>query len=312
MVLTEKNNVALKIPQTTDKTKQEVYNGISQYYISQGYTPKQVNSMFVKHKKNIDEKIKRILQKLNKDIGVVPPVFAIRHILKYFKKLHQHHKRKHKNFDDGENFQMYCESCQNYDESQDINGFTTLEEHFENFTDGVVDVAENFLGLGKRAKERKQARQEKRLSRIRGRQELREARIQAKIEGLKPKPTLEAQQQADQVNQLQSQVQPSAQPVTPQQTPSAQTASADQGGQEQLYKTLPMPGEEQAQQQPQSTGETLGFPTGTDTGTEGKENEQEVAEITKETEKPKSNKMIIYVVIAVALLGAWYLMKRKK
>jgi len=200
-----------------------------------------------------------------------------------------------------------CEKCnpvERYDASADVNAPLSLEEHFENFTDTVAEVTENFLGLGKKAKakrvarqerkkERQETRQEKRISRIKTRQNIRETkagalkdRLTIANEGLGLQNEVikqQAQTQADQVNQLASQVQPDAKPISASQTPTASESSAP------LYQTLP-----DAQEAPQEAG------TETAKGIEA-----------PTTETPKKSKTMVYIIIAVAVIGAYYLMKKK-
>lgn len=204
--------------------------------------------------------------------------------------------------------------AQNYDPSLDVNGPSTLEEHFENFADGVAEVAENFLGLGKRAKQRKQERHEVKTMKKLAKVDIKKARaerirLKGQAEANRPSlieqqqiknagDNLQAQQQADQVNQLASQVQPASQPVSPAQVPQA----SGSGTSEQLYKTLPMTtGTAEAPQE---------APAQPQTGTEQEETAKGEATTTA-PEAPKKNKMLIYIVIAVAIIGVWYLMKKK-
>jgi hypothetical protein len=201
-----------------------------------------------------------------------------------------------------------------------------LEEHFENFADSVVETAENFLGLGKKAKQKREARQErrserqearneKRISRIKGRQQIREAKageIQGQAEeNIKQAQiktaSLQAQQQADQTNQLASQLQPTAQPITPSQTPQG---SGDSGG---LYKTLP-------EYTPPTDSGLSGMSAGSTGGDFALEQEQpEEAKGTgakgteaKVIEEPKKkSNVVLYLVIVAVVIGAYYFMKKK-
>ena len=191
-----------------------------------------------------------------------------------------------------------------------------LEEHFENFADSVVEVAENFL-RGKKGRERrdkrierkearKDARQEKRISRIKGREDIRQEKV--KQEQLRTE-SLQAKQQADQTNQLASQVQPTSQPVSPSQVPQG---TQDSSGGGQLYKTLP------DYQPPMDSGLT-GMSGGSGGGDFALEPEQPKEETSKGTEatkveeqpvKKKSN-VVLYLVIVAVVIGAVYLMKKK-
>lgn len=229
-------------------------------------------------------------------------------ILNDKKKHHKHHS---------ENCDCHPRKYQRYDSETHI---VPLEEHFENFADSVVEVAENFL-RGKKGKERqakrierkeqrKDVRQEKRISRIQTRQGIRENKLtkltdadaqQKAIADQK----LQASQQADQVNQLQSQVQPTAQPVSSSMVPQG---SGDTGGQ---YQTLP------EYTPPTTSGLTgmSGGSGGSDFALEQEQPEEATAKVTdtkgpEEQPKKKSN-AVLYIVIVAVVIGAIYLMKKK-
>lgn len=185
---------------------------------------------------------------------------------------------------------------------------TPLEEHFENFAGYVGDVAESFLGLGKKARERKQARQERRISRIKGGQAVTEAKQKAKIAQLEAQTaqsqstTLQAQQQAEQTNQLTKQVTPGASPVTPAQTPQGAGTSNDLD--KPSYATLPMT---------EGGMGSIGSVGSLDTeqAPEAKESKGTEAKPIETAPAKKSNKTI-YIVVAVVLVVAVYLYMRKK
>jgi len=193
-----------------------------------------------------------------------------------------HHKGKHS--------QRFDDQSEPY--------ITPLEEHFENFADSIVDTAENFLGLGKKAKvkrqarqerkvERQEARQEKRISRLKTRQSIRESKI----------PSLQAEQQADTTNQLSSQVTPTSKPISAGQTPMAQDSSGS------LYQTLP------DYQPPASSGLT-GMSGGSGSITE--EPLPEEAKGTEEVKTPeKKSKVVMYLVIVAVIVGGYFLIKKK-
>lgn len=202
----------------------------------------------------------------------------------------------------------YDPDAPTYDPELDVNGFT-LEDAVSEFGEVIAETAENFLGMGKKAKvkrqarqtrrkERQEARQEKRISRIKGRQAVREARAEGKIReaGLKGQaPTLEAEQQADQVNQLQSAVQPSAARVSAAQVPSSTGADMAPPS----FATLDMPGAEPAQEQaPQEQAPEL-------TG------KGQAAEIDKAVPAKGKNKTL-FLIIGIAALGAIVYFMRKK
>jgi len=253
-------------------------------------------------------------------------------------------KRRMNNYDDqAENFVIdtqfnYNNEAENFDDEAPTFSGMTLEENFENFGEAVVETAENFIplvaGLVARKKykaspvgqarqqakiERIQARQEKRLSRIKGGQAVREARQQQKVEGALASirnlnAPLEAEQQAQQVNQLQSQVQPEARAVMPQQVPQG-------GGQDSTpsFATLPMPSDNKA------------FPTGL-TGMSGgsmdslqeqpteatpqtetqKAAIEKIKEATTEAPKKKKNNVLFIGVALAVVVGAIYFLRKKK
>jgi SHS2 domain-containing protein len=196
---------------------------------------------------------------------------------------------------------------QRFDDGAETPRATTLEEHFENFADGVAEVTENFLGLGKKAKvkrearkerkvERQEARQEKRISRIKTRQNIRETKANAlgqKLslanEGLNIKnQLLQAQTQADTTNQLAQAVQPNATPVSASETPTGNDILQQARTQ---YAQAQEQAPEQAQEQAtEETGKGIEAPT---------------------TEAPKKSNTMIYIIIAVAVIGAYFLMKKK-
>lgn len=206
-----------------------------------------------------------------------------------------------------------CKKCSNRPQRFDgteTTRPTTLEEHFENFADGVAEVTENFLGLGKKAKvkrearkerkvERQEARQEKRISRIKTRQNIRETKANALGEklslanqGLNIKnQLLQAQTQADNVNQLAQAVQPTATPVTAMETPTGNDVL-------QQARTQYAQPQEQAQEQEQ------GIEQATEQTAKG-------TEAPTTTEAPKKSNTMIYIIIAVAVVGAYFLMKKK-
>jgi hypothetical protein len=198
---------------------------------------------------------------------------------------------------------------ENYDDENRFDNASTLEEHFENFGEAIGDVAENFLRskAGKqRAKARKEARQEKRISRIKGRQTLREKRIESKIKALESAPVIkeQAETQAQQVNQLASAVQPQSAPISAVETPTGSGYNAP------LYQTLPM------NEAPTPSGLT-GMGGGSMGAEEGAEQEapqtatgKEIAPI--ESPKKKSSKTLYLIIGAVAIAGVIYFMRKKK
>ena len=190
--------------------------------------------------------------------------------------------------------------------------YTTLEEHFENFGEMA---AENFaqFGLIRRAlstkkerarqAERQAARQQKKMTRITGKEAIIKAKQEAKLSSIAAGTAAEAQ--AATTNQLASQVTPTAAPISSAQSPMAASSEGAPS-----YATLPMPsGEPSAQgggglqsafgQKPMNTEE--------ETPTE----ETATPETVKEATKPKMN-MTLYIIIAVVVLGgAYFLMKKK-
>ena len=192
-----------------------------------------------------------------------------------------------------------------YDPSADINSFTpsTLEEAAAEFGEMI---AENFLGMGKKAKvkrearqerkkERQEARQEKRISRIKGRQAIREARAQGIISKEGPQPTdtkEQAQAQADQVNQLAKAVQPTAAPVSASQVPSASTEGAP------TYATLDMPTGQEAPQELETTEQAP-------------EAKAQAAEIEKAVPTKKSNKTTFLIIGVLVVAAIIYFMRKK-
>ena len=187
--------------------------------------------------------------------------------------------------------------------------YTTLEEHFENFG----EVAENYI-FGKKRKarmeERKAARQEKKITRIKGAQDIKTAKQTAKISASNLATSLAASQQADTTNQLASQVTPAAAPITAAQTQMA--ASSQEGA--PSYATLPMPSE-----QPTAKGLQGAFgqnPMSTDEQpTTEEETPTEAAKTTPEAVKEATGtkkNITLYIIIAVVVLGgAYFLMKKK-
>jgi len=208
------------------------------------------------------------------------------------------------------------------DENNTFENASTLEEHFENFGEAFHDATENFLPLiplavlkatqtkaGKaRRKARQEARQEKRLSRIRGSQKVREAKQAQQIKALESAPETkeQAETQALQVNTLQKAVQPNSAPISAVETP---TGSGS--GSEQLYKTLPMGNE--GTQQSGLTGMSAGS-TGTEEGAEQGAPETATSEKLTPAESPKkkSSKTLYLIIGAVAVVGIYFFMKKKK
>ena len=200
---------------------------------------------------------------------------------------------------------------ENFDDENRFDNASTLEEHFENFGEAIGDVAENFLRskAGKqRAKARKEARQEKRISRIKGRQTLREARVSSKLKQLESAPVVkeQAETQAQQVNQLASAVQPQSAPISAVETPTGSGISNAP-----LYQTLPMN---------EATQSGLTGMSGGSMGTEeGAEQEAQTPETTTgkelapiESTKKKTSKTIYLIIGAVAIAGVIYFMRKRK
>lgn len=190
--------------------------------------------------------------------------------------------------------------------------YTTLEEHFENFG----EMAESFLGMGKKAQARKQQRQDVRTLKKMAKVDIKKARAeaiktksQAKLEAAQRPSILAASQQADTTNQLASQVTPAAAPISYAQTP---MAASQEGA--PSYATLPMPSE-----QPTAKGLQGAFgqnPMSTDEQpTEEEETPTEAAKTTPEAVKEATGtkkNITLYIIIAVVVLGgAYFLMKKK-
>lgn len=239
------------------------------------------------------------------------------------------------NYDDDPTFN-YDPDAPTFDPDAPTFSGLTLEENFENFGEAVVETAENFLpvfaglvgrkvvkdykksAVGQARQQNKleriQARQERRLSRIQGGQAVTEAKQRAKVEGSLStirnlNAPMEALQQAQQVNQLQSQVQPDARAVAPSQVPQAGETSGP------LYQTLPMGGEAPA---PFPTGLT-GMGAGsmdtlpTEETPELTKKIEAVAEAVKTPEAPKKKSNVLFIAVALAVvIGAVYFLRKKK
>lgn len=198
----------------------------------------------------------------------------------------------------------------NFDDENRFDNASTLEEHFENFGEAIGEVAENFL-RGKTARkqakqrkaERQQARQEKRISRIKGRQTLREGRVESKLKALESAPVVkeQAENQALQVNQLASAVQPQSAPISAIDTPTGSGMSSAP-----LYQTLPMNEGGLTGMSAGSTGAEEGAEQGAPETTTGKE----LTPI--ESPKKKSSKTLYLIIGAVAIAGIIYFMRKKK
>lgn len=208
------------------------------------------------------------------------------------------------NFDD-ENFEHEA----NFDDENRFDNASTLEEHFENFSEAIGDVAENFLSSKagkKRRKARQEARQEKRISRIKGRQTLREGRVSSKLKELESAPETkeQAETQAQQVNQLASAVQPNSAPISAVETPTGSGSSNAP-----LYQTLPM----EATQQSGLTGMSGGsMGTEEQPQTETPETEKGKDLTPAETPKKKSSKTLYLIIGLVAVVGIYFFMKKNK
>jgi len=200
-----------------------------------------------------------------------------------------------------------------FDDQAEPYQIVPLEEHFENFG----EMAQNFLGLGKKAQARKSERQETRTLKKLAKVDIKKARAeairtksQAKLEEAK-RPSLASQQQADQVNQLASQVQPTASAVSPSQTPQGSEGS---GGQ---YATLP-------EYTPPTSSGLTGMSGGSSAtapssdggfGIEPLSTEEEktpvVTPVVSEEEPKKKSNVVLYLVIVAVVIGAVYMMKKK-
>jgi len=209
----------------------------------------------------------------------------------------------------------YDPDAPTYDPSLDVNGYT-LEDAVSEFGEAI---AENFINplfesedYAKTRKERKaarrqrkelrkEARQEKRISRIKGRQAIREARAEGKIReaGLKGQaPSLEAEQQADQVNQLQKAVAPSMGKVSASQVPSGSGEEMSTPS----YATLDMPGAQPAPEQaPEATAEE-----------QAPEIAGKGAEAIEKAVPEKGKNKTMFLIIGIAALGAIIYFMRKK
>lgn len=202
---------------------------------------------------------------------------------------------------------------------------STLEEHFENFTGAVGEVAEDFLGMNKKRSKkalntalhvavpitavaslfRKKKRAAAPVTAAPSINE-NESEIPTRLtkissglaNAIASSPNLknQAENQALQVNQLASMVQPSSKAVTPSETA---TASGTEGGSEELYKTLP-DSEEKAQEAPAASEQTA-------KGTEAVPVEEAAAAPAKSTKKTG---LIVIAVVAVAVI-AWLKFKKK-
>jgi DNA-binding ferritin-like protein len=113
---------------------------------------------------------------------------------------------------------------------------STLEEHFENFTGAVGEVAEDFLGLGKKAKAKRQAKRNPSTPVIAPAVMDENTPELTKFAPISSTIKNHAENQALQVNQLASMVQPSAKAVTPSDVPTGSGTGV--GSNEELYKTL--------------------------------------------------------------------------
>jgi len=179
---------------------------------------------------------------------------------------------------------------------------STLEEHFENFTGAVGEVAEDFLGLGKKAKAKRQAKRNP-VAPVVAAAVIDEnaTEIPTKLTKFAPvSPVIKnhAENQALQVNQLASMVQPSAKSVTPSDVP---TGSGTGGGEskEELYKTLPDATDKPTEEAPASEQAAK--------GTEAVPVEEAPAPV-----KASTKKTGLYVILVVAIGVIAYLKMKKK
>jgi hypothetical protein len=262
----------------------KVLEGVKAYYKALGFPAFLILKFLKKHKNDIE----KIAEKYTL-LG-----YTQAQIIERIKKHHLHNPRKN----------------QRYDEA------STLEEHFENFTGAVGEVAEDFLGIGKKKKARRAAAAAAAAAPVAAAAVSDEnaTEIPTKVTkfgaAIPSEVKNHAENQALQVNQLASMVQPSSKAVTPADVP---TGSGTGGGEskEELYKTLP--DAEQPTEQPTEA------PTG-DTAKGGTE-EIPAPSLTAEIKgddtnttpvKSSSKKTGLYVIIVVVIGVIVYLKMKKK